>query len=129
MDFRTIDLRLAVGTYSGSLEVFLEDVLEVWHHIRTAYGDLPDLMLLAEQLSGDFESLYEKEVLDPVQKIKEHADPQCLTAALKKEIDEFVSGKEIPKAHWDNGVCRLCGIDKSDKTVIFYEILSIILTV
>ncbi|RZC80953.1 hypothetical protein C5167_043545 [Papaver somniferum] len=75
LDFRTIDLRLAVGTYSGSLEVFLEHVLEVWHQIRTAYGDRPYLMLIAEQLSGDFASLYEKEVLDPVKKIKEHADP------------------------------------------------------
>ena len=29
LDFRTIDLRLAVGTYSGSHEAFLEDVREV----------------------------------------------------------------------------------------------------
>ncbi|KAI3988721.1 hypothetical protein MKX01_001493 [Papaver californicum] len=121
LDFRTIDLRLAVGTYEGSYEAFLEDVREVWHNIRTAYGDRPDLMLLAEQLSGNFESLYEKEVLDLVQKIKEHADSQCLSAALKKEIDEFLCGKEIPKAPWDDGVCRLCGIDKSDETVLLCD--------
>lgn len=29
LDFRTIDLRLAVGVYSGSHEAFLEDVREV----------------------------------------------------------------------------------------------------
>ncbi|KAI3991657.1 hypothetical protein MKX01_038055 [Papaver californicum] len=121
LDFRTIDLRLAVDTYAGSYEAFLEDVREVWYNIRTAYGDRPDLMILAEQLSGNFESLYEKEVLDLVQKIKEHADPQCLSAALKKEIDEFLCGKEIPKAPWDDGVCRLCGIDKSDETVLLCD--------
>ncbi|KAI3844578.1 hypothetical protein MKW92_027535 [Papaver armeniacum] len=121
LDFRTIDLRLAVGTYGGSYEAFLEDVREVWHNIRTAYGDRPDLMLLAEQLSGNFELLYEKEVLDLVQKIKEHADPQCLSPTLKKEIDEFLCGKEIPKAPWDDGVCRLCGIDKSDETVLLCD--------
>lgn len=30
LDFRTIDLRLAVGAYGGSNEAFLEDVQEVW---------------------------------------------------------------------------------------------------
>lgn len=29
LDFRTIDLRLAVGAYGGSNEAFLEDVQEV----------------------------------------------------------------------------------------------------
>lgn len=29
LDFRTVDLRLAVGAYDGSTEAFLEDILEV----------------------------------------------------------------------------------------------------
>ncbi|RZC87434.1 hypothetical protein C5167_035975 [Papaver somniferum] len=60
-------------------------------------------------------------VLDLVQKIKEHADPQCLSTAQRKEIDEFLCGKEIPKAPWDHGVCRLCGIDRSDGTVFLCD--------
>ncbi|KAI3944247.1 hypothetical protein MKW98_016477 [Papaver atlanticum] len=58
---RNLLFRSAVGTYIGSYEAFLEDVREVWHNIRTAYGDQQDLMLFAEQLSGNLESLYEKE--------------------------------------------------------------------
>ncbi|OVA18545.1 Bromodomain [Macleaya cordata] len=121
LDFRTIDLRLAVGAYGGSHEAFLEDVREVWHNIHTAYGDRPDLMHLAETLSENFESLYEKEVLTFVQKIREHADPQCLNAAVKKELNELVCGKEIPKAPWDEGVCKLCGIDKDDESVLLCD--------
>lgn len=36
--------------------------LQLWNTIRTAYGDQPDLVELAETLSQNFESLYEKEV-------------------------------------------------------------------
>lgn len=36
--------------------------LQLWNTIRTAYGDQPDLVELAETLSQNFELLYEKEV-------------------------------------------------------------------
>ena len=36
--------------------------LQLWNNVRTAYGDQPDLVELAETLSQNFESLYEKEV-------------------------------------------------------------------
>lgn len=37
-------------------------VWQVWRNIYMAYGDRPDLMELAESLSRNFESLYEKQV-------------------------------------------------------------------
>ncbi|RZC51841.1 hypothetical protein C5167_020263, partial [Papaver somniferum] len=71
LGYPTMLSRAFVGTYIGSDEAFLEDVREVWHNIRTAYRDQQDLMLFAEQLSGNLESL----VLDLVQKMKEYGNP------------------------------------------------------
>lgn len=36
--------------------------LQLWSIVRNAYGDQPDLSELAETLSQNFESLYEKKV-------------------------------------------------------------------
>ncbi|KAK4842027.1 hypothetical protein QYF36_014509 [Acer negundo] len=122
LDFRTIDLRLAFGAYSGSHEAFLEDVREVWHHIRTAYSDQSDLLQLAEKLSQDFEVLYEKEVLSLVQKFSNYPNIDSLNTEAKKEIEEiFESACEIPKAPWDEGVCKVCGIDKDDDNVLLCD--------
>ncbi|KAJ4961937.1 hypothetical protein NE237_021847 [Protea cynaroides] len=122
LDFRTIDLRLAVGAYGGSHEAFLEDVHEVWQNIRTAYGDRPELMQLAETLFQKFESLYEKEVLTLVQKCAELANAESLNAATNKELDDILlCANEIPKAPWDEGVCKVCGIDKDDDSVLLCD--------
>ncbi|KAL5723686.1 Methyl-CpG-binding domain-containing protein 9 [Ranunculus cassubicifolius] len=122
LDFRTIDLRLAVGYYNGSHEAFLEDVREVWHNIRTAYVDRPELIQLAESLSQNFESLYETEVLTLVQKCKEHANPESSSSILKEELSELLkSASDIPKAPWDEGVCKVCGIDRDDESVLLCD--------
>ncbi|XP_042500318.1 methyl-CpG-binding domain-containing protein 9-like [Macadamia integrifolia] len=122
LDFRTIDLRLAVGAYGGSHEAFLEDVHEVWQNIRTAYGDRPELMQLAETLFQKFESLYEEEVLTLAQKCAELANAESLSAEAKKELDIILlRANEIPKAPWDEGVCKVCGIDKDDDSVLLCD--------
>ncbi|KAL5759796.1 hypothetical protein ACOSQ2_018634 [Xanthoceras sorbifolium] len=122
LDFRTIDLRLAFGAYSGSHEAFLEDVREVWHHIRTAYSDQSDLLQLAEKFSRDFEDLYEKEVVSLVQKFSNYPNIDSLNSEAKKEIEDiFESASEIPKAPWDEGVCKVCGIDKDDDNVLLCD--------
>ncbi|XVF14120.1 hypothetical protein REPUB_Repub09cG0029900 [Reevesia pubescens] len=122
LDFRTIDLRLAVGAYGGSHETFLEDVRELWSNICTAFADQPDLVELAETLSQNFESLYEKEVLPLVQKLAEYAKLECLNAESKTEINDILaSTSEIPKAPWDEGVCKVCGIDKDDDSVLLCD--------
>ncbi|KAF5177826.1 Methyl-cpg-binding domain-containing protein [Thalictrum thalictroides] len=121
LDFRTIDLRLAVGYYGGSPEAFLEQVREVWYNIRTAYGDKPELVQLAEALSQNFESLYEKEVVALVQKLREHVNPKTSNSTSKKELIELLNcANDIPKAPWDS-VCKVCGIDKEDENVLLCD--------
>ncbi|KAE9449142.1 hypothetical protein C3L33_18950, partial [Rhododendron williamsianum] len=122
LDFRTIDLRLAAGAYGGSHDAFLEDVRELWTHLRTCHSEKPDLVQLAETLSSNFESLYAKEVVSPFQKFVGYAKLGCLSAELKKEIDDFlVSSSELPKAPWEEGVCKVCGIDKDDVSVLLCD--------
>ncbi|PQP92378.1 methyl-CpG-binding domain-containing protein 9 [Prunus yedoensis var. nudiflora] len=118
----TIDLRLAAGSYGGSHEAFLEDVRELWSNLRIAYGDQPDLVELAETLAQTFETLYEKEVITLVHKLAETAKLECLSAERKKEIDDLLASTSgIPKAPWDDGVCKVCGIDKDDDSVLLCD--------
>ncbi|WOK95214.1 methyl-CpG-binding domain-containing protein 9 [Canna indica] len=122
LDFRTIDLRLAAGVYCGSHEAFLEDVREVWHNISTAYGDRPDLMQLVEKLSQNFELLYEKEVLSLVEKIADHLSTEPSDTEKQKELyNIIIAANEIPKAPWEEGVCKVCGIDKDDDSVLLCD--------
>ncbi|GAB4854778.1 hypothetical protein Ancab_023363 [Ancistrocladus abbreviatus] len=150
LDFRTIDFRLAAGAYGGSPEAFLEDVreddhnyqqpcilekknksektgrflqlLRLWSNVRTAHADQPDLVNLAETLSQSFESLYEREVVSLLRKLEEYSDSDNVNAEVKKEIrDIMVSTAELPKAPWDEGVCKVCGIDKDDDSVLLCD--------
>ncbi|TKY50406.1 Methyl-CpG-binding domain-containing protein 9 [Spatholobus suberectus] len=122
LDFRTIDLRLAAGAYGRSHEAFLEDVRELWNNVRVAFGDQSDLVELAEKLSQNFESLYNKEVVTYVQKFVEYSKLECLSAEMRKEVCDFIeSTNEIPKAPWDEGVCKVCGIDRDDDSVLLCD--------
>ncbi|PSS28633.1 Methyl-CpG-binding domain-containing protein [Actinidia chinensis var. chinensis] len=120
LDFRTIDIRLVAGAYGGSHEAFLEDVREVWNNIRTAYADQSDLIDLAESLSKKFEVMYEKEV----QKFAESAISLSLKDESKQEIADMLmhaNESSIPKAPWDEGVCKVCGVDKDDDNVLLCD--------
>ncbi|XP_057523445.1 methyl-CpG-binding domain-containing protein 9 isoform X2 [Amaranthus tricolor] len=122
LDFRTIDLRLAFGAYSGSHEAFLEDVRELWNNIRVAHAEQLELVQLAERLSENFESLYEEEVVALVERLKEYSEMEQINAEAKKEIkDVLASTSDIPKAPWDEGVCKVCGIDKDDDSVLLCD--------
>ncbi|KFK37611.1 hypothetical protein AALP_AA3G005700 [Arabis alpina] len=122
LDFRTIDLRLAAGAYNGSTEAFLEDILELWSCIRAMYSDQPDCLELVETLSGKFKSLYEAEVLPLVQKLLDYRKLECLSAEMKKDIkDIVVSVNKLPRAPWDEGVCKVCGVDKDDDSVLLCD--------
>ncbi|KAM7252183.1 hypothetical protein ACFE04_024066 [Oxalis oulophora] len=123
LDFRTIDLRLAFGAYNGSHEAFLEDVQEVWHHIRTAYSDQSEKKIeLAERLSQNFELLYEKEVLSLVEKLSPYNNVETLSPQAQKELeDTFECESKLPKAPWDDGVCKVCGVDRDDGFVLLCD--------
>lgn len=122
LDFRTIDLRLAAGAYGGSHESFLEDVRELWSHVRMAFREQGDLVELAETLSQNFESLFEKEVVTLVKKFEGYAKLDHISAEIKKELDDFLASiHEVPKAPWDEGVCKVCGVDKDDNSVLLCD--------
>ncbi|XP_055960953.1 methyl-CpG-binding domain-containing protein 9 isoform X2 [Mercurialis annua] len=122
LDFRTIDLRLAVGAYGGSHESFLEDVLELWNNVQTAFKDQSDVIELAEKISQNFETLYKKEVVSLIQKFEEFAKLDHLSAETKKDLDNILaSTSEIPKAPWDEGICKVCGVDRDDNSVLLCD--------
>lgn len=124
LDFRTIDFRLAGGAYGGSHEAFLDDVREVWNILRTAYADQSDVVDLVESLSQKFDIMYDKEVLSVAKKFTENANSPSISDEGQKEIDELLvhaNESSIPKAPWDEGVCKVCGIDKDDDNVLLCD--------
>lgn len=47
---------------------------------------------------------------------------ECLNSEAKKEIEDILeSDSEMPKAPWDEGVCKVCGIDKDDDNVLLCD--------
>ncbi|XP_073130076.1 methyl-CpG-binding domain-containing protein 9 [Henckelia pumila] len=124
LDFRTIDLRLAAGAYDGSHEAFIDDVREVWRNIRTAYGDRSDLIKLAENLSQKFEELYEKEVLTLVDKVAEFQEVNGSSADIVNEREALLASvmkSSLPRAPWEEGICKVCGMDKDDDNVLLCD--------
>ncbi|GER32251.1 methyl-CPG-binding domain 9 [Striga asiatica] len=124
LDFRTIDLRLAAGVYGGSHEAFVDDVREVWRNIRNAYGDRSDLVDVAESLSKKFEDLYEKEVLTFIHKIANSSNANDSGADAIKERDDLLvqlCNTSIPRAPWEEGICKVCGMDKDDDNVLLCD--------
>ncbi|KAL3501199.1 hypothetical protein ACH5RR_035648 [Cinchona calisaya] len=124
LDFRTIDLRLAAGAYGGSHEAFADDVREVWHNIRIAYKEQSGLIDLADTLAQQFEDLYEKEILTLVQKTMVLSGINSASSESEKERDEMlasVSENSLPKAPWEEGICKVCGMDKDDDNVLLCD--------
>lgn len=125
LDFRTIDLRLAAGFYVTSHESFIEDVREVWQNLRVAYRDRPDYIELVETLSKKFEELYEEEVLNLVTRITENGNSfDSSTEEGKKELNSLVvetTEGPLPPAPWEDGVCKVCGMDRDDDSVLLCD--------
>ncbi|CAN0904355.1 Methyl-CpG-binding domain-containing protein 9 [Linum grandiflorum] len=122
LDFRTIDLRLALGVYGTCHASFLEDVREFWDNVQTVFHDQSDLCELAQTLSGNFESMYEKEVLDLIKKLEGYAKMDQIIGETRKDLDDILASiDEIPKAPWDEGVCKVCGVDKDDDSVLLCD--------
>ncbi|KAJ9554410.1 hypothetical protein OSB04_018455 [Centaurea solstitialis] len=125
LDFRTIDLRLAAGFYVTSHESFIEDVREVWQNLRIAYRDRPDHIELVDTLSKKFEELYEEEVLNLVSRITESGNSfDSSSEDGKKELNSLLletTESALPPAPWEDGVCKVCGMDKDDDSVLLCD--------
>lgn len=77
---------------------------------RIYLSSFPDSVVLSMQ------------VITLVHKLAETAKLECLSAERKKEIDDLLASTSgIPKAPWDDGVCKVCGIDKDDDSVLLCD--------
>ncbi|XP_062218444.1 methyl-CpG-binding domain-containing protein 9-like isoform X2 [Phragmites australis] len=122
LDFRTIDIRLAMGAYRGSWEAFRDDVQEVICNLHTAFGDRPDVLEMVVALSQSFESLYKTEVLDVVEKFDKYLCNKDDDSELNEELlDILTAANNMPKAPWEDGVCKVCGIDRDDDSVLLCD--------
>ncbi|KAL7100729.1 hypothetical protein ACP275_08G013100 [Erythranthe tilingii] len=108
---RMIDLRLAAGAY-GSHEAFFDDVEEFWKEVQIAFCNYPNLVQLGVESFHAFDSLYLEEVLPLQQKLDKS----------NEDIDDFDAvANKIPKAPWDKGICKVCGIDEEDNKVLLCD--------
>ncbi|KAK3152374.1 hypothetical protein QOZ80_2BG0158090 [Eleusine coracana subsp. coracana] len=122
LDFRTIDIRLAMGAYRGSWEAFLDDVQEVIRNLHTAFGDRPDLLEMVVRLSQNFETLYKTEVLELVQKFDKYLCNENANSEINDQLlDILTAANNMPKAPWEVGVCKVCGIDRDDDNVLLCD--------
>lgn len=57
-----------------------------------------------------------------VKKFEGYAKLDHISAEIKKELDDFLASiNEVPKAPWDEGVCKVCGVDKDDNSVLLCD--------
>nr|GMD14584.1 methyl-CpG-binding domain-containing protein 9 [Ipomoea batatas] len=62
--------------------------------------------------------------------LAECKDNNCLNSEAEKESDDFISRvneSSLPKAPWDEGICKVCGVDKDDDNVsMFFCVIVVI---
>ncbi|KXG29684.1 methyl-CpG-binding domain-containing protein 9 isoform X2 [Sorghum bicolor] len=123
LDFRTIDIRLAKGAYRGSWEAFLDDVQEVIRNLQTAFADRPEVVVMVAALSESFESLYKAEVQDLVEKFDKYLSNENGNSEIHQELQDALTtaNNKLPKAPWEDGVCKVCGIDRDDESVLLCD--------
>ena len=69
-----------------------------------------------------FYFVFAMQVVSLDHKFAEYAKLESISAERKKEIDDLVaSTSDLPKAPWDEGVCKVCGIDKDDDSVLLCD--------
>ncbi|VAH71688.1 unnamed protein product [Triticum turgidum subsp. durum] len=121
LDFRTIDIRLAMGAYCGSWETFFEDVQEIICNLHTACADRTDIREMVLEFSKSFE-LHKTKVLDLVRKFDCYLSSENTGSEIHKELHDFVTAEtKLPKAPWEEGICKVCGIDRDDHVVLLCD--------
>uniref|UniRef100_A0A8R7Q971 Methyl-CpG-binding domain-containing protein 9 n=2 Tax=Triticum urartu TaxID=4572 RepID=A0A8R7Q971_TRIUA len=121
LDFRTIDIRLAMGAYCGSWETFFEDVQEVIRNLRTACADRTDIVEMILEFSKSFE-LHKTEVLDLVQKFDCYLSSENTGSEIHGDLQDILTATtKLPKAPWEYGTCKVCGIDRDDHIVLLCD--------
>ncbi|CAN1187510.1 Methyl-CpG-binding domain-containing protein 9 [Linum perenne] len=119
-DFRMINLKLTSGAYGEAHEAFTEDVRGVYNQLIAAHDDQSDRGQLAKTLSHNFERLFTEQVLPIVYKLKGKSKIKSSNTGKMKETGPD-NGSESPEGHLNEGICRVCGIDKDDSNVLLCD--------
>lgn len=62
------------------------------------------------------------QVLTLIQKFMGYENVEFLNAEAKEELVDIIACvDEIPKAPWDEGLCKVCGVDKDDDNVLLCD--------
>lgn len=79
-------------------------------------------VLLSSLFVQDHKIVLSMQVIPFVQKLSGYSKTECLTPEGKKELNDLVTSTgEIPKAPWEDGVCKVCGIDRDDDSVLLCD--------
>uniref|UniRef100_A0A2N9IQA2 PHD-type domain-containing protein n=1 Tax=Fagus sylvatica TaxID=28930 RepID=A0A2N9IQA2_FAGSY len=83
-----------------------------------------DMKLTSGAYGGSHEAFLEdvREVLNFVPKLVDNETGGCSSAEAKKKTGDISEcAKEMPKAPSDEGVCKLCGVNKDDENVLLCD--------
>ena len=62
------------------------------------------------------------QVLDLVRKFDCYLSSENTGSEIHKELHDFVTAEtKLPKAPWEEGICKVCGIDRDDHNVLLCE--------
>jgi methyl-CpG-binding domain-containing protein 9 len=78
---------------------------------------------LSHDIVGNlFNSFHLVQVLDLVQKFDKYLCNENASSEINEELLEILaSANHMPKAPWEVGVCKVCGIDRDDDNVLLCD--------
>lgn len=132
LDFRMIDSRLAAGSYADLHESYAADMRQLFQNVPVVFRDREDFIKIGQEMSQRFETLYEEKVIklvngkEEVAKLKE-TNQVDVTETKDAAVDHSnissstMSDDELQKAPWEEGVCKICGIDKDDDSTLLCD--------
>lgn len=132
LDFRMIDSRLATGSYGDSHESYAADMRQLFQNVPVVFYNREDLIKVGQELSQRFESLYEEKVMTLVNGKEEMAglketnqvlaiEEKDVATELKDVTTSTGLDEELKKAPWEEGVCKICGINKDDDSTLLCD--------
>ncbi|KAI5075180.1 hypothetical protein GOP47_0009256 [Adiantum capillus-veneris] len=132
LDFRMIDCRLAAWSYGDSHEFYAADMRQLFQNIPIIFHDREDLIKVGEEMSQRFEALYEEKVIklvsgkEEIVGLKETNQADAtegngVATEDKAKLSSTEEDEELKKAPWEEGVCKICGVDKDDDSTLLCD--------
>ncbi|MCO5559923.1 hypothetical protein L7F22_013527 [Adiantum nelumboides] len=132
LDFRMIDCRLAAWSYGDSHESYAADMRQLFQNVPIVFNDREDLIKVGEEMSQRFEVLYEEKVIKLVSGKEEIVGMKETSQADvtggqggptedKGKLSSMGLHEDLKKAPWEEGVCKICGVDKDDDSTLLCD--------